>query len=87
MPWFRANSWRKANAFRPTSPVFEVMDLSRMRVAFGVPDTRIGQFQLGQRVTVMADAFRGEHFVGQITKVSPAADLQDSDLRDRGDDQ
>jgi len=57
-------------------PVFEIMDLSRMRVAFGVPDTRIGQFQLGQRVTVMADAFRGEHFVGEITKIFPAADLK-----------
>jgi RND family efflux transporter MFP subunit len=56
--------------------VFEVMDLSGMRVAFGVPDTRIGQFQLGQRVTVMADAFRGERFSGQITKISPAADLR-----------
>jgi RND family efflux transporter MFP subunit len=57
-------------------PVFEVMDLSRMRVAFGVPDTRIGQFHLGQRVTVMADAFHGEHFVGEITKLFPAADLR-----------
>jgi RND family efflux transporter MFP subunit len=56
--------------------VFEVMDLSGMRVAFGVPDTRIGQFQLGQRVAVMADAFHGEQFSGQITKISPAADLR-----------
>ncbi len=31
-------------------PVFEIMDLSRVRVAFGVPDTRIGQFQIGQAV-------------------------------------
>jgi multidrug efflux system membrane fusion protein len=45
-------------------------------VAFGVPDTRIGQFQLGQRVAVMADAFHGEQFSGQITKISPAADLR-----------
>jgi multidrug efflux system membrane fusion protein len=57
-------------------PVFQVMDLSELHVAFGVPDTRIGQFQLGQRVTVMADAFRGEQFSGRITKISPAADLR-----------
>jgi RND family efflux transporter MFP subunit len=57
-------------------PVFEIMDLTRVRVAFGVPDTQIGNFELGQEVTVMADAFRGEHFVGHITKILPAADLR-----------
>jgi len=57
-------------------PVFEIMDLTQVRVAFGVPDTQIGTFQLGQEVTVMADAFRGEHFFGHVTKMLPAADLR-----------
>ena len=57
-------------------PVFEVMDLSRMRAAFGVPDTRVGAFRIGQTVVVTADAFRGEHFSGQVTKVLPVADLR-----------
>jgi RND family efflux transporter MFP subunit len=57
-------------------PVFEVMDLSRMRVAFGVPDTQVGAFRIGQSVTVMADAFRDERFSGQITKILPVADLR-----------
>ncbi|MEN6451072.1 MAG: efflux RND transporter periplasmic adaptor subunit [Thermoguttaceae bacterium] len=57
-------------------PVFEIMDLTQMRVAFGVPDTQVGRFQIGQPVTVMADAFRGEHFTGLVTKILPAADLR-----------
>ncbi|MCE5268986.1 MAG: efflux RND transporter periplasmic adaptor subunit [Planctomycetaceae bacterium] len=57
-------------------PVFEIMDLSQMRVAFGVPDTQVSRFQIGQRVTVMADAFRGEQFTGLVTKVLPVADLR-----------
>jgi RND family efflux transporter MFP subunit len=57
-------------------PVFEIMDLSQMRVAFGVPDTQIGRFQIGQPVSVMADAFRGEQFTGLVTKTMPAADLR-----------
>lgn len=57
-------------------PVFEIMDLSQVRVAFGVPDTQLEQFQLGQSVTVMADAIHGEHFTGRVTKILPAADLK-----------
>ena len=57
-------------------PIFEVMDLSRVRVAFGVPDTRIGQFQIGQVVRMTADALPGEPLAGQITKIVPAADLR-----------
>lgn len=57
-------------------PVFEIMDLSQVRVAFGVPDTQLERFQLGQNVKVMADAIRGELFTGRVTKVLPAADLK-----------
>jgi RND family efflux transporter MFP subunit len=55
-------------------PVFQIMDLAKVRVAFGVPDTRLEQFQPGQTVTVMADALRGERFTGRVSKVLPAAD-------------
>ena len=57
-------------------PVLQVMDLSQLRVAFGVPDTKIALFQLGQLVNVTADAFRGERFSGRVTKILPAADLK-----------
>ncbi|MEN6405229.1 MAG: efflux RND transporter periplasmic adaptor subunit [Thermoguttaceae bacterium] len=57
-------------------PVFEIMDLSTMRAAFGVPDTRIAEFRLGQTVSVSADAFRGLPLVGRVTKILPAADLR-----------
>ncbi len=57
-------------------PVFEVMDLSQVRVAFGVPDTMVTQFQLGQKVAVMADSFRGTRFQGRVSKILPAADLR-----------
>ena len=57
-------------------PVFQIMDLSSVRAAFGVPDTKIGQFKIGQTLTVVADAFHGEHFVGRVTKILPAADLR-----------
>lgn len=57
-------------------PVFQIMDLSGMRVAFGVSDKMIGRFQLGQEVTVTAETFRGQRFTGRVTKLQPAADLK-----------
>ena len=57
-------------------PVFEIMDLSRLRAAFGVPDTKIGQFTIGQAVEVVADAFPSKRFAGHVTKIVPAADLK-----------
>jgi RND family efflux transporter MFP subunit len=57
-------------------PVIEIMDLSSMRVAFGVSDKQISRFDIGKSVTVTADAFPGEHFSGRVTKIQPAADLR-----------
>jgi RND family efflux transporter MFP subunit len=57
-------------------PVIEVMDLSSVRVAFGVSDKQIGDFAIGRAVTVTADAYPGEPFSGRVTKVQPAADLR-----------
>lgn len=57
-------------------PVIELMDLSSLLVAFGVPDSRVSQFELGQTVNVTADSFRGERFTGRVTKIGPAADLK-----------
>jgi RND family efflux transporter MFP subunit len=57
-------------------PVFQIMDLSRLRVAFGVPDTKLGEFQLGQTLKVLADAYPGESFAGHVTKIYPAADAK-----------
>jgi RND family efflux transporter MFP subunit len=57
-------------------PVIEVMDLSQLRAAFGVSDMTIGQFQIGQEVDVVADAYPSKRFGGHVTKIVPAADLR-----------
>jgi RND family efflux transporter MFP subunit len=57
-------------------PILQVMDLSRLRAAFGVSDTKIGQFKIGQAVDVVADAFPSKRFAGHLTKIGPAADLR-----------
>lgn len=56
--------------------VFEIMDLSQLRAAFGVPDTKISQFEIGQAVSVVTDALPSKRFTGHVTKIVPAADLK-----------
>jgi RND family efflux transporter MFP subunit len=57
-------------------PIMQIMDLARVRVAFGVSDAKLSNFQIGQMVSVTADAFPGERFEGRITKIMPAADMK-----------
>jgi len=66
----------KGERVQAGQPVFQIMDLSRVRVAFGVPDTKVDHLQIGQTMTVTADAVPGEQFTGRITKILPAADLR-----------
>jgi RND family efflux transporter MFP subunit len=57
-------------------PIMQIMDLSRVRVAFGVSDAKLNLLKIGMEVAVTADAFPGERYQGQITKIMPAADLR-----------
>lgn len=63
---------------------FRLIDISTVYVNFGVPDTMIGEpaigtsaverVVLGQRLSVVADAFEGRTLTGTVTKIAPEAD-------------
>ena len=57
-----------------------------VRVAFGVPDTKVNQFSAGQTMTVMADAFPGQRFVGRVSKILPGGRPAHAELRGGSDD-
>ncbi|MDY3556471.1 efflux RND transporter periplasmic adaptor subunit [Gemmata sp. JC717] len=56
--------------------LFQIVDLSSVRIAFGVSDTVVGRLALGGAVGVTTDALPDERFVGTITKIAPTADAQ-----------
>lgn len=58
----------------PGRPVFTLIDDSQVRAAFAVPDTRVGDLQLGAELPVRVDALGGRSFRGVVTKVEPTAD-------------
>jgi multidrug efflux system membrane fusion protein len=57
-------------------PILQIMDLARVRVAFGISDAKLDNFEIGRMVSVTADAYPGERYAGRITKIMPAADMK-----------
>jgi RND family efflux transporter MFP subunit len=55
---------------------FLVLDLTRVVIAFAVPDTLVGRLALGQPVEVTCDALPAERFRGVVHKLGAAADSQ-----------
>ncbi|MCC7110793.1 MAG: efflux RND transporter periplasmic adaptor subunit [Deltaproteobacteria bacterium] len=58
----------------PGMVAFSVIDVSRLRVMFGVPAHRVGEMSLGRKLPVYVEGVTGEAVVGTITKVQPVAD-------------
>lgn len=62
---------------------FRLIDISTVRVRFGVPDTMIGEpalrttadrVRIGQELRITADAFEGRSLAATVTKIAPQAD-------------
>jgi multidrug efflux system membrane fusion protein len=58
----------------PNVPVFSIVDVSELRVVFGVPDTRVNLVRLGEPVTVVVEALPGRRLPATVSKVAPTAD-------------
>ncbi|MBE9136389.1 efflux RND transporter periplasmic adaptor subunit [Nodosilinea sp. LEGE 07088] len=58
----------------PGEAVLSLGDLSQVLVVTEVADSALGEFQVGQSVELQIDAFPGEAFTGQVTRISPVAD-------------
>ncbi len=56
--------------------VLTVADFSQVRVEFPLSELELSRVQVGQAIQVQLDAFPGQSFPGQITRISPAADPQ-----------
>ena len=54
--------------------VLELGDFSEAEVIIEVADLNRSEFSLGQSVQVQLDAFPGQTFIGQVTRISPVAD-------------
>jgi HlyD family secretion protein len=57
------------------SPLLTVANLDEVTLVIYIPENRIGQVQVGQRVEVQVDSFPGRVFVGQVASIAGEAEF------------
>jgi RND family efflux transporter MFP subunit len=55
---------------------FALLDDAVLKVVFGVPDTMLSRFAVGQAVQVRSEARAGEPYAGRVSEIAPLADEQ-----------
>lgn len=55
-------------------PLVTISDVSRIKLDFTVPETRLGQLRVGQPIEALAAAFPGQPFRGRISSIDPVID-------------
>ncbi len=63
------------NLVQPGGEVLRLGDFSRVKVGVQVSDKELSNIRVGQSVQVRLDAFTSESLTGQVTRISPAADV------------
>lgn len=56
------------------TPLVTISDLSRIKLDFTVPETRLSALRVGQRIEATAPAFPGRPFEGRISSIDPVID-------------
>lgn len=58
----------------PQVPIAMIVDISRIKVSFNVPEVDAQYFKLNNPITVSVDAIPDKNFTGYITEISPVVD-------------
>ncbi len=66
-----------AGSFNSGTVIATVADLSKMIVKVGVSEVDIGKVRLAAPVTITLDAYPKARFAGKVSRIAPAARLQD----------
>jgi HlyD family secretion protein len=59
----------------PGAALFQLSDLDTVDLKIFIPETQIGQVQLGQKARVMVDAFPGQVFEGRVNFIAGQAEF------------
>src|SRR5690606_23366050 len=65
---------KPGNFVQINSPIFRIVDSSRLEATLNVPEREIAKLKPGQAVELTADALPGKRFSGTVDRVSPVVD-------------
>ena len=67
-------SIKQGNLVQINTPIFTIVDISRLEATLNVPEREIETLKAGQAVQLTVDALSGKMFDGRIDRVSPVVD-------------
>lgn len=69
-----SRSIKTGNFVQINTPIFRIVDNSRLEATLNVPERELATLRAGQPVTLVADALPGQSFTGQVDRISPVVD-------------
>lgn len=69
-----SRSIKDGNFVQINTPIFRIVDDSRLEATLNVPERELATLKAGQPVTLLADALPGKRFTGTVDRVAPVVD-------------
>lgn len=76
-----SKSVKPGNFVQINSPIFRIVDTSRLEATLNVPERDIDQIKAGLPVQLSVDALPGRPFIGKVDRVSPVVDAGSGTFR------
>ncbi len=76
-----SRSIKTGNFVQINTPIFRIVDNSRLEATLNVPERELATLRAGQPVTLLADALPGQSFVGKVDRVAPVVDAGSGTFR------
>ncbi|GAB2314335.1 hemolysin D [Stenotrophomonas maltophilia] len=69
-----SRSIKTGNFVQINTPIFRIVDNSRLEATLNVPERELATLRAGQPVTLAADALQGQSFTGTVDRIAPVVD-------------
>jgi len=76
-----SRSIKTGNFVQINTPIFRIVDNSRLEATLNVPERELATLRAGQPVTLVADALPGKSFPGKVDRISPVVDAGSGTFR------
>jgi RND family efflux transporter MFP subunit len=69
-----SRSIKTGNFVQINTPIFRIVDDSRLEATLNVPERELATLKAGQPVTLLADALPGKQYLGKVDRIAPVVD-------------